>query len=81
MDMMNKKKEAITAMGGLVGDEDKPYFSNAFLIETFLGMSKQDIDANKEAMERKAKEKKKAEEKGGEGEKKEGEEEAPAVTL
>ena len=81
MDMMNKKKEAIAAMGGLVGDEDKPYFSNAFLIETFLGMSKQDIDANKEAMERKEKEKKKAEEKGGEGEKKEGEEEAPAVTL
>jgi hypothetical protein len=81
MDMMNKRKEGISAMGGLLGDEEKPYFSNAFLIETFLGMSKQDIDANKEAIERKAKEKKKEEEKGKEGgEKKEGEE-APEVTL
>lgn len=67
MDIINKRKEAVTAMGALVGDEDKPYFSNAFLIETYLGLSKQDIDANKEALERKAKEKKEKEkEEGGE---------------
>jgi hypothetical protein len=82
MDVINKRKESVTAMAGLLGDEEKPYFSTAFLIETFLGMSRQDIIANKEAMERKAKEKEKAEKKeGGEegGEEKEGE--APEVTL
>ena len=84
MDVINKRKESVTAMAGLIGDEEKPYFSTAFLIETFLGMSRQDIIANKEAMERKEKEKKKAEKKEGdkkEGDKKEGEEEAPEVTL
>ena len=79
MDVINKRKESVTAMSGLVGDEEKPYFSTAFLIETFLGMSRQDIIANKESIKRKEKEKKKAEKK--EGGKKEGEEEAPEVTL
>jgi hypothetical protein len=80
MDLINKRKEAVVAMTGLMGDEEKPYFSSAFLIETFLGISKQDIDANKEALERKEKEKKKEE--GKEGKKEEGgEEEAPEVTL
>ena len=84
MDVINKRKESVTAMSALTGDEEKPYFSTAFLIETFLGMSRQDIIANKEAMERKEKEKKKAEkeeggDKGEEGE--EGEEKAPEVTL
>lgn len=69
IDMMNKRKEAIVSIGGLIGDEEKPYFSNAYLIEKFLGMSRQDIDANKEARNRKEREKKKAEkEKGKEGE-------------
>ena len=81
MDVINKRKESVTSMAGLVGDEEKPYFSTAFLIETFLGMSRQDIVANREAVERKEKEKKKAEkekegEEGGEGEEKE-----PEVTL
>lgn len=69
VDLMNKRKEAIVGMGGLVGDEEQPYFSNAFLIEQFLGMTKQDIDANREAVKRKEKEKKKKEkEEGAEGE-------------
>lgn len=65
VDLMNKRKESIVAIGGLVGDEEKPFFSNAFLIEKFLGMTKQDIDANKEAIKRKEKEKKKKEKEGG----------------
>jgi hypothetical protein len=65
IDIINKRKEAVAALGGIMGDEEKPFFSNAFLIETYLGISKQDIDANKEALKRKAKEKK---EKGKEGE-------------
>jgi len=85
MDVINKRKESVTAMSSLTGDEEKPYFSNAFLIETFLGMSRQDIIANREAIERKEKEKKKAENKEGGEEKKEGEEgeegETPEVTL
>lgn len=68
VDLMNKRKEAIVGMGGLVGDEEQPYFSNAFLIEQFLGMTRQDIDANKEAVKRKEREKKKKEkEEGAEG--------------
>lgn len=85
MDVINKRKESVTSMSSLTGDEEKPYFSNAFLIETFLGMSRQDIIANREAIERKEKEKKKAENKKGGEEKKEGEEgeegETPEVTL
>ena len=85
MDVINKRKESVTSMSSLTGDEEKPYFSNAFLIETFLGMSRQDIIANREAVERKEKEKKKAENKEGGEEKKEGEEgeegETPEVTL
>jgi hypothetical protein len=79
MDVINKRKESVTSMSTLTGDEEKPYFSTAFLIETFLGMSRQDIIANKEALERKAKEKEKAEKEKG-GENKEGEE-TPEVTL
>ena len=75
IDIMNKRKESITAMSGLVGDEEKPYFSTAFLVEKFLGLTKQDIDANKEAIKRKEKEKAKAEK---EGKKEQGPEE---VTL
>lgn len=82
MDVINKRKESVTAMTSLTGDEEKPYFSTAFLIETFLGMSRQDIIANREAIERKEKEKKKAEKKeGGEEGGEEGEEKAPEVTL
>lgn len=83
IDIINKRKEAVAALGGIMGDEEKPFFSNAFLIETYLGISKQDIDANKEALKRKAKEKGKegeAEEaKPAEGEKTTEEETAPAT--
>lgn len=61
---IEKKKEAILSMSGILGDNEEPYFSNAFLIENYLGISKQDIVANKEALERKEREKKKAENKG-----------------
>jgi hypothetical protein len=65
-----------------MNDDGKPFFSNAFLIEEYLGMSKQDIIANKEAKERRAKEKAKAEKKaGGEDDKEESGEKAPQVTL
>jgi hypothetical protein len=52
-------------------DGDKPYFSQAYLIENFLGLTPADIKANKIAKEKRAKEK----------EKEGGEEEAPEVTL
>ena len=64
IDIMNKRKESITSVSGLMGDEEKPYFSTAFLVEKFLGLTKQDIDANKEAIKRREKEKEKAEKKG-----------------
>jgi hypothetical protein len=68
IDIINKRKEAVAALGGIMGDEEKPFFSNAFLIETYLGISKQDIDANKEALKRKEKEKKEKEKEGEAGE-------------
>lgn len=80
IDKIGKRKEAIAGMGALMGDAEKPFFSNAFLIEQFLGLSQQDIIANKEAKERKKKEEseKKKEEKGGSPEE---EKEEPKVTL
>lgn len=68
IEVINKRKESVTSMAGLVVDEEKPYFSTPFLVENLLGFSRQDIIANKEAKERKEKEKKK-EEKKGEGDK------------
>ena len=73
MEIITKRKEIIDALNGVLGDEDKPYFSMAYLIENFMGLTRKDIIANQEARDRKEKEK----EKEG-GEKKEGEEE---VTL
>ena len=84
---MTGRKETVTGLGALLNDDGKPFFSNAFLIEEYLGMSKQDIIANKEAKERKIKEKAEAAKKegagatGAAGEKKEGGEEPPQVTL
>jgi len=82
IDIINKKKEAVSSMAGLMGDGEKTYFSVPFLIETFLGLSKQDIKANKEAIERREKEKEK-ESKEGEGGEEGGEEGegGEAVTL
>ncbi len=73
MDVIGKRKEAIASMISLVGDDGKPFFSVPFLIETFLGMSAQDIEANKEALKRFAEEQKKEAKKGGKGEEGEGE--------
>jgi len=66
MDIINKRKESVTSMQALIGDDEKPFFSAAFLIENFLGLSNQDIQANKEAVKRREEEKKKEEKKAGE---------------
>jgi hypothetical protein len=76
IEVINKRKESVTSMSGLLDDDEKPFFSLPFLIENYLGLSRQDIVANKEARERREKEKKKEEKKGG----KKGEDEE-SVTL
>jgi hypothetical protein len=82
MDIINKRKESVTSMQALVGDDEKPFFSTAFLIENFLGLSNQDIQANKEAIKRKEEEKKKEEKKAGkEGGEEGGEAAGGGVTL
>jgi hypothetical protein len=88
IDVINKRKESVTAMVGLMGDDEKPYFSVPFLVENFLGIDKKDLKANEEIKERKKKEKEKeAKKEGGKEGGKEGEagaaegEEAPAVTI
>jgi len=86
MEILKKRQESIAAMSALLDDEQKPFFSTAFLVETFLGMSKADIDANKEAKERKEREAKEAAKKaagatGAAGGEKQGGEESPKVTL
>jgi hypothetical protein len=78
IEVINKRKESVTSMSGLLDDDEKPFFSLPFLIENYLGLSRQDIVANKEARERREKEKKKEEKKKG-GEK--GEEGEETVTL
>jgi rRNA processing protein Gar1 len=62
MEIITKKKEIIDALNGVLGEEDKPYFSMSYLIENFMGLTRKDIIANQEAKERKEKEKKKGEE-------------------
>lgn len=73
IETMIKKKEQIDGMYALTDDSGEPFFSLAYLIESHLGMTEDDIKANKEAIEkRKEEEKKKSEEEaksaGGEGE-------------
>jgi hypothetical protein len=72
MEIITKRKEAVDSISGIPGDDGNPYFSMKFLIENYLGLTDEDIRANKEAKEKKEKEKKKEEKKGGE--KEEGEE-------
>jgi hypothetical protein len=74
IEMLNKRKESITAMAGLLEDAEKPYFSLSFLVENFLGMSHQDIKSNQEAVERRKKEKEEEAKKKKKEDKKEGEE-------
>ena len=84
IDVINKRKESVTAMVGLMGDDEKPYFSVPFLVENFLGIDKKDLKSNEEIKERKKKEKEKEAKKGGgkEGEAGAAEgEETPAVTI
>jgi hypothetical protein len=73
MELITKRKESVDSLIAIVGDEDKPYFSAAYLIENYLGLTPSDIKANKIAKEKKAKEKEK--------EGKEGEDKEPEVTL
>ena len=82
IETMLKKKEQIDGMYSLTGNDEQPFFSLAYLIESHLGMTDDDIKANKEALEkRKAEEaekaKKEKEKKGAEEESEEGEEETP----
>jgi len=63
IETMLKKKEQIDGMYTLTDDSGEPFFSLAYLIESHLGMTEDDIKANKEAIEkRKEEEKKKSEE-------------------
>ncbi len=63
VETMLKKKEQIDAMYALTDDTGNPFFSLAYLIESYLGMTEDDIKANKEAIKkRKEEEKKKAKE-------------------
>lgn len=55
METLNKKKEYIDGMMALT-DGEKPFFALPFLIENYLGLTPDDILANKEA-KRRAKEK------------------------
>jgi hypothetical protein len=85
IEVINKRKESVTAMVGLMGDDEKPYFSVPFLVENFLGVDKKDLKSNEEIKERKKKEKEKEAKKGGgekgaEGAAAEGGE-TPAVTI
>jgi len=77
IETMGAKLESIeTLMGVTLDDEDTPYFSVAFLIERYLGLTEDDIRANKEARKRTAenKKKKETEESKDDTEGKEGEE-------
>jgi len=63
IETMLKKKEQIDGMYALTDDSGEPFFSLAYLIESHLGMTDDDIKANKEAIKkRKEEEKKKADE-------------------
>jgi hypothetical protein len=78
IEIMTKKKESIDSLYGLTDDDEKPFFSLAYLIENYLGMNEDDIKANKEAKEKRAEEKKKEEESKKE---EEGGEETPEETT
>jgi hypothetical protein len=71
MELITKRKESVDSLALIMEDDDKPYFSQTYLIENFLGLTPADIKANKIAKEKNAKKK----------EKEGGEEKAPEVTL
>ncbi len=76
IETMLKKKEQIDAMYALTDDTGNPFFSLAYLIESHLGLTEDDIRANKEAVKKRKEEEKKKEK---EGEAPEGEAAAPAA--
>lgn len=78
IESIGKKKESIDALYTLAGEDGQPFFSLAYLIENFLGMTEDDIQANKEAKLKRQKEKEKeAKEKADEAPPKEEKSEAP----
>jgi hypothetical protein len=85
-----KRSTFITGLAAIkvkIGEEEKPYFDNEFLIQRFLGLTPDQIKENQKYLEREAKQAPKKEgegaEGGAEGEKEAegGEEETPEVTL
>jgi len=66
IETMSKRKESIDALYQLTDGEGQPFFSLGYLIESFLGMTEDDIQSNKEAKE-KTKNKKGSEEPEGGG--------------
>ena len=87
MSGFSKRSEFIKGLGELkvkIGEEEKAYFDNDFLIQRFLGMNPDQIKMNQKYKEKEAKAAEKPKE-GAEGEaggeEAAGEEEAPAVTL
>ncbi len=77
VETMLKKKEQIDSMYSLVDDTGNPFFSLAYLIESHLGMTEDDIKANKEAVKKRKEEEKKKAKEGGEKEPEGGEAAAP----
>lgn len=82
IETMSKKKESIASLYALTDSDGKPFFSLAYLIENYLGMTEDDIKANLEAKEKRKKEKKESEKSGeAEGQSPEGEQpETPEET-
>jgi hypothetical protein len=59
IETMTAKKTQIESMYALTDDTGAPYFSLAYLIENYLGMTQDDIKANKEARKKRSEEEKK----------------------
>jgi len=59
IETMTKKKESIDSLYGLTDEDGKPFFSLAYLIESYLGMTADDIKANEEAKKKRKEELKK----------------------
>lgn len=66
IETMSKRKESIDALYQLIDGGGQPFFSLGYLIESFLGMTEDDIQSNKEAKEKAKKKKASAEPEGGE---------------
>jgi hypothetical protein len=81
----SKRSEFIKGLGELkikIGEEEKAYFDNDYLIQRYLGLTPDQLAANESYKKREAKEAPKAEGAEGEAAPAEGEEgEAPEVTL